>query len=124
MRSTTAAASLESISLPDQVTQIGEHSFSSNSTLKELSIGSGLSTLPKSAFAYCENLTTAKLGNVTFLGENVFSGDYNLKTVYYEGSLSQWNALSFGSTVNVHLKRDGGTISAGRKRRISPPRQG
>ena len=54
-------------------------------------------------FGGCEDLTSIVLGaSITSIGDNAFLGCYNLKAVYYLGTVEQWETIQIGK-FNVQL---------------------
>ena len=70
-----SCSGLTSITIPDNVTSIGEY-----------------------AFGYCSGLTSVTIGNgVTSIGDSAFYNCSGLKTVFYKGSAEQWSKISIDS---------------------------
>lgn len=102
--------------IPDNVTTIGSSAFSSNTGLTALTIGKNVGTIEMTAFAGCSNLSGDLVlpDNIKTIGNSAFGGCtglnsikvplnitsvgnsafYNVKQVYYSGSLdtSSWGA--------------------------------
>lgn len=67
------SSGLSSIDIPDSVTQIGELAFHVCSRLKTVTIGKGLTVIPKNCFAASPELESVQIGeNVQTIGENAF----------------------------------------------------
>ena len=66
--------SMKTITIPDNVTIIGNGAFYSSTGLETVNIGSGVLTIDNWAFYGCRSL----------------------KTINYNGTISQWNDISFG----------------------------
>ncbi len=132
-------SSLESVSLPSEVTSIGDSAFYGCSSLKEITLPSGVISIGSSAFCNCSSLDTVIIPDgVTVLNSNVFNGCssltgitlpssiknfygyalYNcgmLKTIRFEGTKEQWNAISKysnwnGGTGNYTIRCTDGNI--------------
>lgn len=111
-----ANAGFTSITIPDGVTEIKDHTFESCTSLKNVTLPEHLTTIGAGAFTYCyalqsiklpEGLTTighgaftlAGLTEVTLpkslkeVGVSAFASYPAIKTVTYTGTLDQWEAL-------------------------------
>lgn len=67
-------ADLESVDIPDSLTQTGAYWFAYNYNLSDVSIGSGLTTIPEGAFYSCTKLESIDIPEkVTVIGEWAFS---------------------------------------------------
>ena len=127
---------LRSIVIPDSVTSLGASAFSRCVNLKQVTIGAGITKLEKYTFYTCTSLTEITVpNNVTVLGEQVFencsalttvtfgrqlteigkksfSGCTALKDVYYDGTDTNWEAITIGESnelllaANLHAKRE------------------
>ena len=72
---------LSSITIPNSVTNIDEYAFSGNNT-----------------FVKNNNLTSVAIGSgVTSIGYEAFYGCSGLTDVYYQGDLSGWSEIEFGT---------------------------
>lgn len=61
--------------VPDDVTRIGEYSFTSSAALEVVTIPESVESIGESAFAGCSNLTRVVFnGNAPTVGDNAFSG--------------------------------------------------
>ncbi len=84
-----AKNTLESVTLPDGVTSIGQYSFMNCTKLESISLPYGLKTIGYGAFNGCTKLTSLKLPNtVTTLGTNSFKGCTSLKSVSLPNSMT------------------------------------
>ena len=64
---------LESIEVPDAITEIGGSSFMKCYSLKSFSVPGGVTKIQNGAFSGCSSLETFDLNNVTELGDSVFT---------------------------------------------------
>ena len=74
---------LEEIVIPDNVTAIGEAAFSQCKGLKNIVIGNGVETIDDKAFENCGDVETITLGtNVKSIGKNTFNAKSSRDTDY------------------------------------------
>ena len=111
-----SSSGLESITIPDNVKQIGGRSnnrgaFGSCKNLRTVTIGNGTEAIGEDTFADCENLKTVNIGNGTeVIGRYAFSGCTNLTTISigsgirYIGSYAFQNCSSL-TTVNIGVEK-------------------
>ena len=65
---------LRTLTIPDSVTSMGASAFSNNPYLNSLTLGSGLSEIPKTAFFGCSSLTAVEIpSNIRTIGASAFS---------------------------------------------------
>ena len=70
---------IESVELPEGLTEIGEQAFSDCESLAYVNIPSTVTSIGEKAFYYCRPLTTIVIPeSVTAMGSSVFSGCYDL----------------------------------------------
>ncbi len=97
--------SITSISLPDSVKEIGHNAFWCTS-LTDLTLGNGLTTIKGSAFVCCEALTNITIpSSVTRIGDNIINGCTSLTDIIFE-DISTWyrttnNAYTGGTETDV-----------------------
>ena len=108
------SSGLSSIDIPDSVTQIGELAFHVCSRLKIVTIGKGLTTIPKNCFAASPELESVQIGeNVQTIGENAFQ-ECGLKEVIIPDSVKIIEACAFINNNNklkkVHIGKNVDTI--------------
>ena len=88
-KSAFAASGVESVSMSDAVTAVGEGAFSNCSKLKSVVLPKGLKELKKSLFSGCSALEAISIpDSVKTLGEGVFSGCAALKEVKIPGEVT------------------------------------
>ena len=86
---------LERITLPSALQTLSNGTFYGCAALSEVTFPASLKTIEKSAFGYCRNLSEVKLpASLTTIQSYVFNGCSALKTVFYDGSLAQWNHIT------------------------------
>lgn len=92
----SSCTSLEKIDIPANIKEIQNNTFSNCTSLKEVNLPSGLTKIGDSAFVGCESLASIAIPkSVKSFGASVFNN--YLKTVYFEGSEEEWNAITFGA---------------------------
>lgn len=92
----SSCTSLEKIDIPANIKEIQNNTFLNCTSLKEVNLPTGLTKIGDSAFAGCESLTSIAIPkSVKSIGASAFSS--YLKTVYFEGSEEEWNAITFGA---------------------------
>ncbi len=137
--------SLESITLPfigGSATKntylgyiFGASSYSNNSSyvptsLKEVIISEGCTSIGLDAFYYCSSLTSIIIPNsVESIGKYAFSVCSSLQNVYYDGTIEEWCNITFGNefsnpmyyTKNLYFLDENGDIEYhGKKYSILP----
>ena len=91
------------VSLPDSVKTLGEYVFYNCKNLADICLPEGeLSAIPGNAFNACSNLTNIYIpDNITSFGDSAFFGCNNLSDIYYNGTETEWNAISIVSSNSV-----------------------
>ena len=71
------------------------------SKLESVILGSGVISIGDYAFSYCTELTSITIpDSVTSIGDYAFDYCYGLVTIYYNGTVEQWDKISIGSGNN------------------------
>lgn len=92
---------LTEIAIPDSVTTIGRSAFAHCRYLENLKIGSGTTAIEESAFNSCSRLVSVEMGSgVKTVSDFAFTYCDSLKDVFYDGSKTQWEAISVGTSNN------------------------
>ena len=85
-------------SLPEDITEIGDHAYAKDLSIKEARIPSGITSLGAGAFANCHNLETVVIPlSVVEIGYNCFFDTPKLKTIAYMGNRQSWSNIKRGS---------------------------
>lgn len=93
--------SLTSITIPDSVTSIGNHTFWGCNNLASVVISDSITSIGIYTFDSCTSLTSIVIPNaVTSIGGSAFSGCTSLASIRFEGTVEQWEAITFGSGWN------------------------
>ena len=94
-------SSLTSITIPDSVTSIGNYAFYGCSSLTSITIPDGVTNINSATFYSCSSLTSITIpDSVTSISNHAFSLCSNLTSITFEGTVEQWNAITFGSYWN------------------------
>lgn len=103
--------SLQSIKINGALTDIDSHAFCDCTSLKEFDIPSTVTEIGEQAFWGCSGLRSVTIPvGVTEINYATFKNCTELKDVYYDGSESQWNAITIGEdnecllNANIHFK--------------------
>lgn len=95
--------SLNNIELPDSLLTIEANAFLS-SGVQNIVLPNNLETILDQAFGSCKNLVSVRIpASIKKIGELVFHGCTNLKTIYVEGKLSDTikRKLTFGNNAII-----------------------
>lgn len=99
--------SLERITFPSALQTLSNGTFYGCAALSEVTFPASLKTIEKSAFGYCRNLSEVKLpASLTTIQSYVFNGCSALKTVFYDGSLAQWNHITANNDADNDADKD------------------
>lgn len=117
--------SLESITIPNSVRNMGNQTFAFCDFLENVTIGDGAKTIPAWMFYGCDMLKNVIIGkevstigkqafyscvslkaihipiNIEVIEEGAFNQCANLSDVYYEGTESDWNSIKIGKYNNT-----------------------
>lgn len=77
---------LKTIDIPDNILYISKNAFENCINLKEINIGKSLLQIDSEAFVNCSSLTEISLPNLVIIGDDVFDGCRNLKTISCQSS--------------------------------------
>ena len=84
---------LETISLAS-VTEINHYAFIGCKRIVNIVIPDNVTTIGVHAFGDCYGLTSITIpASVTKIFHGAFWNDYNLKEIFYEGTIEQWHAI-------------------------------
>ena len=88
---------LTSITIPDSVTSIHDFAFYGCIGLTSVTIPDSVTSIGFAAFEACSGLTSVTIGNgVTSMGDAMFWNCSKLTEIRFNGTISQWEAISKG----------------------------
>lgn len=107
--------SLTQVSVGNNVTSIGPYAFSDCQNLTWVFVGNSVTSIDEGAFNNCKKLTTVTITHsVTSIGDYAFSDCTALTSLAYNGTKSEWKAISKGRGWSGNIKTvtcTDGTIS-------------
>lgn len=87
---------LKEVKIPSKVTQIGEYAFAECEELKSIKLPESVTEVPAGCFADCKQLETVNIpSNATSLGKEAFARCINLKTIEIPASISSIGGAVF-----------------------------
>ena len=90
--------SLTNVTIEAGVTTLQGYMFEKCTALKSVELPAALEKIPNSLFSGCENLYEIKIpSTVTSIGMNAFKNCGNLEYVYYEGTAEVWEKIAIGN---------------------------
>lgn len=106
---------IQSVSIPDSVTEIDAFAFANCSSLKEITIPNSVKYIGIEAFHYCCNLEEITIPNsVTCIDKRAFSSCINLKKVIISNSISEIKAGTFEGCEKINnVNIPSGIVSIG-----------
>ena len=93
---------LTSLSIPNNVTSIGQNAFYECEKLEQITLPSGLTNLEEGILWHCSSLKSVKIPNsVTTIGNNAFSGCNSLETISIPDGVTIINQHAFSECTNL-----------------------
>ena len=93
---------MNSITIPSGVTNIGDYAFSYCTALTSITISSGVTTIGADAFNSCTALTSVTIpDSVTTIGAGAFNGCTALTSVTIPGSVTSIGGVAFWGCMNL-----------------------
>lgn len=90
--------SLTSVTLPDSLTSIGSFSFNGCNKLASINIPESVKSISNGAFNACRSLVSINIPEgLTSIGYNAFEGCAALTDFNFNGTMSQWRAITLGT---------------------------
>ncbi len=82
----------------DVVTSIGADAFKNDTSITFVYISEGIASIGNNAFSGCTNINTISISStITSIGSGALYGDTSLAYILFNGTNTQWNAISKGS---------------------------
>ena len=95
---------IESINLPDCITESSTFALSENEKLKHIVLPRSMTILASYFFNDCSSLESVVIPDtVTEIHKGAFTGCPSLKTIYYEGTEKQWKGVVIDESKNENL---------------------
>ena len=114
-----SCTSLTSLTIPNSVTGCGYYVFNNCLSLTNVTIGNGISSIKGAMFGGCTNLNYIDLPNsVTNIGQNAFNGCSSLQGVFFKGDAPTLDMNAFAGCNVVVYYLPGAT---GWDKWVSPP---
>lgn len=93
---------LSNVAIPDGVKRIGQFSFSSTLKLKSVTIPRSMNTIEKSAFSHADGLTNIRIpGNIKAIEDGAFYGCKNLTSITIENGLGNIGSSVFHNCTSL-----------------------
>ncbi|MZK51697.1 leucine-rich repeat domain-containing protein [Clostridium beijerinckii] len=97
-----SSAKIESITIPNSVTSIGESAFEWDSNLKAISIPESVKEIGKATFNGCNQLTSVTMPNgLTSIGQGAFSGCVSLTNIKIPDNVIDIGEVAFKGCQNL-----------------------
>lgn len=90
---------LTELVVPEGVTSISDRAFYNCDSLTSVTVPNGVASIGASAFYDCSNLVNIILPDtVLTIGNSAFNWCLKIATVYYNGTVADWSAISIGAS--------------------------
>nr|MCR4584572.1 Ig-like domain-containing protein [Lachnospiraceae bacterium] len=94
------ACCMTSVTIPENVTSVGEFGFAGCDTLEEVTFLGNEVTIEEYAFGECFSLKKITIPKKVVVGESAFESCTGLRDVYYGGTEEDWNKIIIDGTIN------------------------
>lgn len=96
--------SLKTINLPDSGTEIEAYAFKGCTSLVSIDIPYGMKRIDNGTFFGCTSITTIILpSSLIAIDAEAFYNCTSLTTIKFEGTVEQWNTISFGTSWRAYV---------------------
>jgi len=97
-----------SVTVPNSVTSIGDLAFLGNNALTDITLGNGVTRIGDRAFAGCQNLASITIPNsVTRIGNGAFEGARSLASITIPNNVTSIGTNAFYGTAWLNNQPDG-----------------
>ena len=101
-------SSLTSVTIPNNVTSIGNYAFSSCSSLTSVTIPNSVTSIGSSVFSKCTSLTSVTIpDSVTSIGKYAFQNCTSLTSITFENPEGWWYSSSSTATSGTSISSEG-----------------
>ena len=92
------------IEIPNSITSIDAAAFAGCRSLKAITIPNSVTSIGGSAFGSCYSIYTIDIPNsVISIGDWAFDDCFSLTSIWFQGTIAQWNSIPKGSSWNRNV---------------------
>lgn len=89
---------IKSVTVPGNISIIGNHAFAYCTELIGATLNYGVRQIGPGAFYKCDMLEAISIpSSVTYIGSNALANCHSLRTIYFDGTKTQWTQISADS---------------------------
>ena len=90
--------------IPNNVTTIGDMAFIGRRSITSINIPDSITTIGSDAFCSCNSLVIITIPNsVTTIGRGAFLGCNSLRSIQFNGTVEEWNAITKGTDWHISV---------------------
>ena len=106
-------SNLETVTLPDSLTRIGDNAFYDCISLKDIKIPDNVTEIEDHVFSSCNSLESITLPeSITSIGSSAFAGCTSLESIILPESVTSIGSLAFGNCVNLEAVEMSGSVTS------------